>query len=575
MRVFRAPRLLGWLLVSSLASALATSLVTRSARAGGFEIPDNGTEALGRGGAFVAKASDGSAIYYNPAGLARQRGTHVLANANLYLHGFEFRRAGVFPDDANDEATPWGGRAYPAVSNVGGPFLSPLVAATTDFNYFDRLTLGVGVFSLPVIGNRTFPLGVDGAPSASRYDFVQSKTSFLMPTLAAGFRVTTWLDVGLSGHLVLANFDQTTVSSNDFGAEICKNAEFQPCDSRNNLVASATAFSATLGALVRPSESVGFGLAFRPPITLSANGTVTPVSPAVGDAELEPGAATLATQLPWMARLGGRYVAVEERVERYDLELDITYEAWGTAQGLGPIIRIPSLGTFKNIEQIVQHRYRDTFSVRGGGAYNVDALGGIFSLRGGAYYDAPATDFGATRVDYDTLAKVAGTFGLGFQYGAFRFDLSYAAVASIPRGVGDGTGTLQPTNDANNGRSVGANDEAYAPVNDGAYRGFTHILSAGIGFSFDSLFGSRVPKYGAAWELEGLPKSEADTEKTKEPEKVRDPELPDEPVKPAPATKQPPKKPASDAPDTPVPPVAPKPKGPGPAKPKPWWEGLD
>ena len=39
--------------------------------AGGFEFPGNGAEAMGRGGAFTAKASNPSAIDYNIAGLAR------------------------------------------------------------------------------------------------------------------------------------------------------------------------------------------------------------------------------------------------------------------------------------------------------------------------------------------------------------------------------------------------------------------------------------------------------------------------------------------------------------------------
>ena len=43
-----------------------------AARAGGFDIPDLGTEPLGRGGAFVAKADSPIAIYYNVAGMARR-----------------------------------------------------------------------------------------------------------------------------------------------------------------------------------------------------------------------------------------------------------------------------------------------------------------------------------------------------------------------------------------------------------------------------------------------------------------------------------------------------------------------
>ena len=59
--------------------ALTIALLSPSARAGGFEIPDNGTEALGRGGAFVAKADDPTAIQYNPRG-SRSSGEHACSS---------------------------------------------------------------------------------------------------------------------------------------------------------------------------------------------------------------------------------------------------------------------------------------------------------------------------------------------------------------------------------------------------------------------------------------------------------------------------------------------------------------
>lgn len=44
-----------------------------------------GAEALGRGGAFVAKADSPLALEYNVAGLAQLRGTQVLLDASLFL----------------------------------------------------------------------------------------------------------------------------------------------------------------------------------------------------------------------------------------------------------------------------------------------------------------------------------------------------------------------------------------------------------------------------------------------------------------------------------------------------------
>jgi long-chain fatty acid transport protein len=53
------------------------------ARAAGFELLEHGAAATGMVGAFTAKADDPSAIFYNPGGLATQRGLHLYAGTTL------------------------------------------------------------------------------------------------------------------------------------------------------------------------------------------------------------------------------------------------------------------------------------------------------------------------------------------------------------------------------------------------------------------------------------------------------------------------------------------------------------
>ena len=106
--------------IRSTAIAIALLLTPRLALAGGFEIPDNGTQALGRGGAFVAKASDPTAIYHNPAGLAQQRGTRLLANANISFQAIEFQRSGTYPGSPSDPGTPWAGTPFPVARETAG-----------------------------------------------------------------------------------------------------------------------------------------------------------------------------------------------------------------------------------------------------------------------------------------------------------------------------------------------------------------------------------------------------------------------------------------------------------------------
>jgi long-chain fatty acid transport protein len=523
------------------------------ARAGGFELPDNGTQALGRGAAFVAKADDPTAIYWNPAGLARQRGTRLLVDANIAFHSFSFQRSGAFPDDPNDPATPWGGQPFPKVENTAPPFVAPFIALSSDFGTFDRFTAAVGVFGPPAIGNRTFPLGVQNAPAASRYDFVQSRSTLIYPTASVAYRVLPWLDLGVSAHLVVANFDQTTVSFSEAVKDQCKNAEYQLCDSRGTFTANATTFAGTFGAMVRPSENLGFGAMVRTPITLTAAGNFSPEAPRIADIQLQDGAATLYTKLPLMVRLGARWIEMDGDFELYDLELDAVYEGWSSAQGDGPRIIIPDLGQFKNIDATIIHRYKDTYGLRAGGAYNLEALGGVVSLRAGGYYDSPATDFAYTRIDFDTLTKIAGTLGVGYKIGAFTFDLAYAAVASIPRVVGSGIGAVSPINGAQQGQSINANNDPLPAVNEGAYRGFTHILSLGGTVTFDLFFGKpRKIHYGNRYEPNYVPEGGEAAKPSEEKKPAEETKKPEEPT--------PEKKPE-------------QPKAPD--KKKNWWEDMD
>jgi long-chain fatty acid transport protein len=79
----------------ALVTACAATLTPTGAWASGFEgeYPDNGARALGRGGAFVAKADDPTALYYNPAGLGLLGGTNLLLSVNLVDVTHSFQRA--------------------------------------------------------------------------------------------------------------------------------------------------------------------------------------------------------------------------------------------------------------------------------------------------------------------------------------------------------------------------------------------------------------------------------------------------------------------------------------------------
>ncbi len=197
---------------------------------------------------------------------------------------------------------------------------------------------------------------------------------------------------------------------------------------------------------------------------------------------------------------GGREVPATWR-------LDATYEAWGAAQVPGgPQVDLPKINaqnpppgvSLTNIDFVTPHHYSDGWSVRLGGAYDI-ALGDphpgeqrtIATLRAGSYYDASATSSAPayTRLDFDTLDKLAGTLGIGLAVAAFHFDLAYAEIFDFSRTVT--TGALAPVNGAAHGASTDPTGAAYPAVNAGTYTGHSHLLSAGVTVRFDELLRSK------------------------------------------------------------------------------------
>jgi long-chain fatty acid transport protein len=456
-----------------LALAAALAVLPDAALAAGLEVPDNGAQALGRGGAFTAKADDPTALQYNLAGLAAQRGTRVLADAKLSLGTFSFQRAGNYPDDPRDPRTPWGGRPFPRVVDSARPLPVPFLAVASDLGLFERITLAAGVFAPSAPGNRIYPLGVAGAPSPARYDAVASKGILAFPTVAGAARISEWLDVGVALHLAYARFDLSNVSFNDVGS--CPNPEYQPCDGLSRMETSGVAFTGALGAMVRPSEALAIGVNVRGPVALETSGTAT-VTTAGG--AFPPAPASMSFRLPWVARAGVRYALRDRRFETADVEIDGTYEAWHGSDGTGPTTHIPRLATFNDIKVTVAHHYNDAFSLRAGGAYNTPE--GIH-LRAGAFYDASVTDPAWTRVDTDTLAKVGAALGFGYDIGPFRLNAAWAEIFDVDRVVTNGQ--VRPINGASKGASVSASGAVLPAVNNGAYTGHAHVFALGVEFA--------------------------------------------------------------------------------------------
>ncbi len=472
----------------------AIGLSSNVAHAGGFEIPDSGTQALGRGGAFTAKADDPTAIHHNAAGLAQQRGTRVLVNANVSQSSMTFQREGSYADDPQNAATPWGGTPYPAVTNQGGPVVLPFLAAASDFG-LNWMTFAIGTHAPPAgaFAGRHFPTVVDGKPGPARYDAVGGTSSLILfHTAAVGVRLNETFDIGATFHLVQASVTTRTVSYVDLGGT-CTNKEYQPCD--GTAQGGAKGFTATgaLSGLARLGAGLTAGLQVRGPVVMNLVGESETIAPRVTpNVELAKSRRTVKNAFPWVVRTGLRKAFKTGAWEDGDLELDVVYERWSDAQNPGIVAGFDKLGpSAQPAEVVVVHGYKDTVSLRLGGAYNTIAAGVPLTLRLGTYYDSSATASNVTRVDVDTLAKIAGTAGIGVKLRGFTLELAYASVFDVSRTVSDGV--IRPINGAKEGKPIDQQGNPLPAVNNGVYSGHTHMASIGVVVELDRVLGWGKP----------------------------------------------------------------------------------
>src|SRR5438874_8009493 len=127
--------------------AAAAALVPSLALAAGFYVPDLGVRALGRGGAFVARADDLTAAWYNPAGLADQPGTRFIGDVAFVKQSVAYQRT----DEMGNAA------GFLPVGNSAFPFTIPFLGISSDFG-LRNLTFSLSAYG-PYAATYQYPEG--------------------------------------------------------------------------------------------------------------------------------------------------------------------------------------------------------------------------------------------------------------------------------------------------------------------------------------------------------------------------------------------------------------------------------
>lgn len=458
-------------LIATITTALAATTAGQpvdSAHAGGLFVPGLGAQAMGRAGAFVAKADDASALHHNPAGLARSEGTVFYLGSNLLDYTLRFTRAGTY-EDVPDADLPWEGQPYPTVENqarpaigIGGMQALPLFAVTSDLKgAIPGLHIGAGVMVPNAYPVRDF--GSDyqledpnQPPPPGRYDVVYQNAVTILPSVGAAYSIGDKLDIGARFSFGLASVEATsyTWAVPNFHEWAAEDGLFE-LSVKDNFVPGFG-----LGVLFRPTANLEIGASYSSALKIRAQGegnttlgsvAADPFDSGNVDRIIPPAAGACADggqigalkscldlNLPRTATVGVRWI-VPNRArtgETADIELDVKWENWSSASDYRIIVDGQSEQTGFYIEEsVIRHGFQDVLSVRLGGSYNLAIGDNALSIRAGVAHDTAAAPDSWTRLDIDGAARTTLALGAAFTGKRFRVDVGGGVVMQPDRTV--------------------------------------------------------------------------------------------------------------------------------------------
>jgi len=499
-----------------------------SARAGGLFIPGYGSQAQPRAGAFVAKADDPSALYYNPAGLAKQKGTSIHLGFNFVDFDQTFRRAGAYEQPEEGAPPPWTGQPYPEVSDNSKPALGfggfqgiPLFGVATDLGGKTPFVFGIGLIAEHSFPEREYAEGYQfegpEPPPPQRYDIISADVSAAFPSLAAAYRVAPAVDVGVR---VSWGFAGSKGKQHVWGIR-----NYAEDVHRDGVIAVDVADSfipaAGVGLLYRPIAEVEIGASYHSARSLRMKGDGVAIlgsglelageqdfiAPENDRPLCEAGGNIAALKscvdldLPQTASAGARYVLrAASGQERGDIELDVAWEDWSNASDVEVIVDGKSgLSGLRLQPTVIERGFRDTFSFRLGGAYAFDLGENQLEARAGAAYDTAAAPLSWTRLDVDGMARTTLGAGLALRAARLRVELGGGLVLERDRTVPE----CQTSLDQLGCRSAGeqtppearespdpvqplstADAQVESPFNAGTYSQGYVLLSVGVTYTF-------------------------------------------------------------------------------------------
>lgn len=310
--------------------------------ASGFQINEHGARGMAMAGAYTALALDGSALFYNPAGLSQLDGTQIMLGTTLISPSASFR--GVTPDI--DE------------TSMESAIFTPInLYVTHQLN--NDWAIGFGVNNQYGLGS-TWDENWIGQNLA-----IETEVQTFYFTGGASYKFSDQLSLGLTASYVYGH------------VAILKNTPIDPFAGTATVDMSGTAgsFAYSIGLLYKPSDMVSLGLDFRSATTLEFTGTADVTAPDALAGLIPSGDIEAPLTVPMNATIG---LALHPS-SALTISADFQYVGWSSYDKLEV--------TFTETGYVSTsiRDYTDSWILRVGGEYH---LSDVFDLRGGLLYDS-------------------------------------------------------------------------------------------------------------------------------------------------------------------------------------------
>jgi len=396
--------------------------------ASGFALFEHSTKGMGMGGAFVARADDATAVYYNPAGITQ-------------LEKFNWS-VGVTPIQPVVNVSDMSGNAWDADDSL---VLVP--SAHITYQMTDKLWLGAGIFA---------PFGLATTFDenwAGRYNSHNAEVEGLNLNVNLAYKVNDKLSVavGIDSLMFDVLLEQKILPSavvysqrdaivagivatglDPYTADLVFNTQFLApsanlADINQEVSGNQTKVGFNLAVHFQPNDKVKMGISYRSGFKYDIAGEakyrdvtpgfILPMESIFFDA---PGNAKI--ELPEFLYFGLAY-AINEK---FDFEVDLWQTAWSSYDKIDLTVE-NGVG-----HAISEKDWSDVWALRMGTEYRFSKS--CYGVMGYVYDESPIPD---ELIDYTLPSndRQVLSFGVGYKKGNYSFDASYGYLVAKDRHI--------------------------------------------------------------------------------------------------------------------------------------------